>query len=416
VPELAVAPPPGRVVRWPRAATATVFFIHGLLFASWTAHIPQVKEHAGLTVGALGLALLGAPVGSVLAMLVSGRLLPRLGSRRMVRACLVGYCAAGPLAGLAGSLPALFAALFAWGAFQGSLDVSMNTQAVAVERARGRPLMSGFHGCWSIGTFAGAAAGVAGVAIGMPLTVQLLVLGGPVLVIGEVLAGRMLPDADEPARRPREPREAREQRRPRPARRLSRPVLVLGAIAFASMLCEGASADWASVYLRGPVHAGAAVAGLGYTAYSLTMVIVRLSGNRLLARFPVRSVLPALAAVAFTGFIAGLAGGRSAAAAIAGFACLGIGLALIVPTVSSAAGWLPGLSPGAAIAAVASCGWLGFVCGPPLIGELASATSLPVALGVIPALVAFIAVATAVAPQIRMPGRQTESAMSSAAR
>jgi hypothetical protein len=309
--------------------------------------------------------------------------------------------------------------LFAWGAFQGSLDVSMNTQAVAVERARGRPLMSGFHGCWSIGTFAGAAAGVAGVAIGMPLTIQLLVLGGPVLVIGEVLAGRMLPDADEPAQRPHgacEPREAREQRRPRPARRLSRPVLVLGAIAFASMLCEGASADWASVYLRGPVHAGAAVAGLGYTAYSLTMVIVRLSGNRLLARFPVRTVLPALAAVAFTGFIAGLAGGRSAAAAIAGFACLGIGLALIVPTVSSAAGRLPGLSPGAAIAAVASCGWLGFVCGPPLIGELASATSLPVALGVIPALVAFIAVATAVAPQIRMPGRQTESAMSSAAR
>jgi MFS family permease len=423
VPELAVAPAAGRLVRWPRAATVSVFFIHGLLFASWTAHIPQVKEHAGLTVGALGLALLGAPAGSVSAMLVSGRLLPRLGSRRMVRACLAGYCAAGPLVGLAGSLPALFAALFAWGAFQGSLDVSMNTQAVAVERARGRPLMSGFHGCWSIGALAGAAAGVAGVAIGMPLTVQLLVLGGPVLVIGEVLAARMLPDADEPARprrpgrqprqrerRPRlagSPRPARQPRlagSPRPARRLSRPVLVLGAIAFASMLCEGASADWASVYLRGPVHAGAAVAGLGYTAYSLTMVVVRLSGNRLLDRFPVRSLLPALAAVACAGFIAGLAGGRSEAAAIAGFACLGIGLALIVPTVSSAAGRLPGLSPGAAIAAVTSCGWLGFVCGPPLIGELAATTSLRMALGVIPALVAFIAVATAVAPQVRRPG------------
>jgi MFS family permease len=397
VPDLAVEPDAAPQVRGPRAATVAVFFIHGLLFASWTAHIPQVKDHAGLTVGALGLALLGAPTGSVLAMLASGRLLPRLGSRRMVRGCLVGYCAAGPLVGLAGSLPTLFAALLAWGAFQGSLDVSMNTQAVAVERARGRPLMSGFHGCWSIGTFAGAAAGVAGVAVGMPLTVQLVVLGVPVLVIGEVLSARMLPDAGPPAETAV---PEHQQRRPRPARRFSRVVLLLGAIVFASMLCEGASADWASVYLRGPVHAGAAVAGLGYTAYSLTMVVVRLSGNRLLARFPVQSVLPVLAALACAGFTAGLAVGTGAAA-IAGFACLGIGLALVVPTLNSAAGRLPGPGPGAAIVAVSTFGWLGFVCGPPLIGALASATSLRLALGVVPVLVAFIAVALALTPQVR---------------
>jgi Major Facilitator Superfamily len=403
VPELAVESRATSLVRWPRAATVAAFFIHGLLFASWTAHIPQVKDHAGLTVGALGLALLGAPAGSVSAMLVSARLLPRLGSRRMVRGCLVGYCAAGPLVGLAGSLPALFAALFAWGAFQGSLDVSMNTQAVAVERARGRPLMSGFHACWSIGTFAGAALGVAGVAAGMSLTVQLLLLGVPAAGIGAALSARMLPDAAAPAG----PAETtREQ--PRPARRFSRAVLMLGAIAFASMLCEGAGADWASVYLRGPLHAGAATAGLGYTAYSLTMVIARLSGNGLLARFRVQSVLPVLAGAACAGFTAGLAAG-TAAAAIAGFACLGIGLALVVPTVNSAAGRLPGLSPGAAIVAVSTCGWLGFVCGPPLIGELASATSLPVALAVVPALVAFIAAATALTPQLRTGSGKSRS-------
>lgn len=403
MPELALAAPAGRQLRWPRAATVSVFFIHGLLFASWTAHIPEVKDHAGLTVGALGLALLGAPAGSVSAMLASARLLSRLGSRRTVRVCLIGYCAAGPLVGLAGSLPALFAALFAWGAFQGSLDVSMNTQAVTVERARGRPLMSGFHGCWSIGTFAGAAAGVAGVVAGMSLTLQLLLLGTPALVIGVMLAGRMLPDivpaaeaSNGHAAAPRGPARLTPA-----ARGVSRSVLLLGAIAFASMLCEGASADWASVYLRGPVHVGAAVAGLGYTAYSLTMVIARLSGNRLLARFRVQSVLPALAAVAVAGFTVGLAD-RTVAAALAGFACLGIGLALIIPTVSSAAGRLPGLSPGAAIVAVTTCGWLGFVCGPPLIGELASATSLSLALGVVPALVAFIAAATALTPQLRI--------------
>ncbi|HEX4245993.1 MAG TPA: hypothetical protein VHY77_10525, partial [Acidimicrobiales bacterium] len=177
--------------RWTRTATVAVFFTHGLLFASWTAHIPQVKNHLGLTDGTLGLALLGAPAGSVSAMLVTARLLPRFGSKAMVRASLIGYGAAGLTVGFAGSLPGLFAVLFVWGAFQGALDVSMNTQAVAIERSQLRPLMSGFHGSWSLGTFAGAGIGVTGVAIGVSLTIQLLVLTVPALIIVECLASRM---------------------------------------------------------------------------------------------------------------------------------------------------------------------------------------------------------------------------------
>jgi fucose permease len=368
-----------------------VFFVHGLLFASWTAHIPQVKAHLHLTDGSLGLALLGAPLGAVSAMAVSAHLLPRLGSRRMVQAALLGYCVAGPFVGVAGSLPSLFVALFAWGGFQGALDVSMNTQAIAVERRRARPLMSGLHGCWSIGSLAGAGIGTVGVAIGLTLSGQLVVLGAPALVVVGWLAAQMLPD--------RAPAGESHTSRP-PLRQLSRAVLVLGAIAFASMLCEGASADWASVYLRGPLHTSAATAGLGYTAFSLTMVIVRLSGNRLLARFLIRRVLPVLATIATVGFTAGLLDGQTVAA-VAGFGCLGVGLALIVPTVFSAAGRLPGLNAGAAIAAVSACGWVGFVCGPPLIGEIASATSLPVALGLLPVLTASIVVSTALARALR---------------
>jgi fucose permease len=374
-----------------RAATAAVFFVHGLLFASWTAHIPQVKAHLHLTDGALGLALLGAPLGSVSAMLVSVRLLPNFGSKRMVRAGLLGYVVTGPFVGLAGSLPVLFATLYMWGASQGTLDVSMNTQAVAVERASGRPLMSGFHACWSIGTLAGAGIGVIGVAAGVPLSGQLLVLGLPVLVVVGALTARLAPDTTLSASSP-----AIDT----PTRRLSRSVVVLGAIACASMLCEGATADWASVYLRGPLHASAAIAGLGYTAFSLTMVVVRLSGNSLLARFSVRHVLPFLAAIATLGVGAGLLG-NDEVSAIAGFGCLGVGLALIVPTVFSAAGRLPGLNAGTAIATVSACGWIGFVCGPPLIGELASATSLSVALAVLPVLTAGIIVSTALAVSLR---------------
>ena len=122
--------------RSPRIAVTAVFVAHGLLFASWTAHIPHVMRHLGLSDGTLGLALLGAPAGSVAAMLLASYLIPRLGSRRVVQVALVGYCATGPLVGLTGSLAALFGALFIWGAFQGTLDVAMNTQAIAVERAR----------------------------------------------------------------------------------------------------------------------------------------------------------------------------------------------------------------------------------------------------------------------------------------
>jgi MFS family permease len=374
-----------------RAATFAAFISHGLLFASWTAHIPQVKDHLGLSDGTLGLALLGAPLGSVTAMLVVARLLPRLGSQRMVQVSLLGYCLAGPLVGLAGSLAVLFAALFAWGAFQGALDVSMNTQAVTVERAAGRPLMSGFHGSWSVGAFAGAGLGALGVAAGIPLAPQLLLLALPVLGVAGPLSQRMLADPITPGS---------SRAAGRAVARLSGPVLILGSIAFASMLCEGASADWASVYLRGSVGVSAAVAGVGYTAFALAMVIVRMSGNRLLARFRARQLLPALAAFATAGFTAGLLGGATATV-IAGFACLGVGLALVIPTVNSAAGRLPGLSQGTAIAMVSACGWAGFVFGPPIIGELASASSLTAALGILPALTACIAVATARARVLR---------------
>ena len=399
-------------VRRPMAATAVIFLANGLLFASWTAHIPQVKAHLGLTDATLGLALLGAPAGSVSAILASARLLPRLGSKRMVQVTLIGYCASGPLVGRTGSVAALFAALYAWGAFQASLDVAMNTQAVVVERARARPLMSGLHAWWSIGAFAGAGLGVLGVAMGLSLTDQLLLLGLPALVIPGWLTTWMLPDAAADAARERhDTARTPAQHRPAPGPPARRPalgtIIVLGAIAFASFLCEGASADWAAVYLRGSLSAGAAIAGLGYTAFSLAMVTTRLTGNRLLARFGTGRLLPVLAAVATVGFTAGLLGGQ-VATALVGFGCLGLGLALVVPSVFSAAGRLPGLDPGTAIATASAFGWAGLVCGPPLIGGLASVTSLPTALGLIPVLTALIAVATARAAALRQdqPGRR----------
>jgi MFS family permease len=178
-------------------------------------------------------------------MVAASWLLPRIGSRRVVQIALVGYCAAGPLIGLSGQVVALAGALLVWGAFQGTLDVAMNTQAIAVERAQHRPLMSGLHGSWSIGSFAGAGIGVLAVAAGISLSVQLLVLGTAGLLAVGLLTTRMLPDrtsdvAVEEAPGPASTGSASSGS----ASRWSGGMVLLGAIAFAGMLCEGAAADW----------------------------------------------------------------------------------------------------------------------------------------------------------------------------
>jgi MFS family permease len=403
--------------RTPRVAVTAVFFVNGLLFASWTAHIPHVKEHMGLADGALGIALLGAPAGSVLAMLLTARSLPRIGSKRMVLATLAGYCIAGPVVGLTGSLAALFAALMIWGAFQGTLDVSMNTQAISVERQAHRSLMPGFHASWSLGTFAGAAVGALGVAVGLSLTDQLIILGAPGLVAGGWLALAMI--ADEPSVKDELPAVpepalladsaaaewAGPERASGPSRTAGRDsargtIAVLGAIALADMFCEGAAADWGAVYLHTSLGEVVGIAALGYASYSLAMVGVRLAGNRLLTRFAAHTLLPFLAGIATILLGAGLLVNETATMLV-GFFGLGAGLGVVIPAVFTAAGRIPGVNAGTAVAMVSACGWIGFVCGPPLIGQIAGATSLRLALVLLPVMTAVIAVSTATCRALR---------------
>jgi MFS family permease len=371
-----------------------IFFVNGVLFASWTAHIPHIKADLRLGDGPLGIALLGAPVGSCLAMLIVARLLPIFGSRSIVRVTLLGYCAAGPFVGLAGSQAMLFVALAVWGAFQGTLDVSMNTQAISVERRARRALMPGFHGAWSIGSFAGAGLGAAGVAVGLSLSTQLLLLATPCLLIGGWLTLAMIPDEHRDQAGPTDGSLRADRQRVWVA------IAVLGAIATADMLGEGAAADWGAVYLHASLGASLAVAALGYTVYSLGMVTVRLAGNRLLDRFSARRLLPALAGLATVTFSVGLAI-NDVPVVLVGFAGLGAGLGAVIPVLFSAAGRVPGIHPGTGVALVSACGWTGFMCGPVLIGQIAQATSLRLALIFVPVLTAVITISTALSRNVR---------------
>ena len=365
-----------------RLAVGVTFFVQAVLFASWTAHIPGVEAALGLSDGTLGTALLGLPIGSVSAMALCGWLLPRLGSPRVIRIAIAGYAVSGIGVGLANSPILLFVALYFWGLMQGMVDVAMNTQAVTVEKAAGRPIMSRLHGMWSVGGFAGGLIGSGAVGLGIGLTVQLAVLGVLAVVAVEVLSRNLIRDSGGSGTR-----SAPASRRGR----WSAVIVLLGAVAFASMLCEGAAADWSAAYLRNELGASAATAGLGYASFALAMVAMRLSGTGLQRRFRPTALLPVLAVIFACGMGAALIL-RQPVVALLGFACMGLGLGLVVPSAFSAAGRVAAdANPGPSIAAVAALGWCGFVSGPPLIGHLADIVGLGAALWVLPFLAVVLA-------------------------
>ena len=226
-------------LRRAKIAVTAVFIAHAVGFSSWAAHIPHVKAELGLSDAALGTALFGAPLGSVVATLGSHWALPRWGSHRLIPVTAAGYALAGTTVGLARSGPSLFLALSVWGMFQGGLDVAMNTQAATFERLARAPIMARFHGMWSLGALLGALIGAAFVGAGVGLTPQLAAVGLVVLILVGVLTRWLVPDrAVGAAASPDTDRHKRAWMTP--------TVAVLAAVAFVSFLCEGAATDWSA--------------------------------------------------------------------------------------------------------------------------------------------------------------------------
>src|SRR6266498_3103967 len=339
--------PVTRPHRQARLAVSLAFLANGLGFANWAARIPAVKDDVGLSTGALGVALLGIALGAVVAMPLAGALLVRFGSRKLTRLTLALFCVTLPLPALAGSLPALLGALALLGIASGSLDVSMNAQAVVIEQRYGRPLLAGLHGLWSLGSLGGALLGGLAAAAGIVPRVHLLAVAAVLLAGGLYATRRLLP--------------------------------------------EGAAYDWSSVYLRDSLGASEGLAVSAYAAFTFTMTVGRLVGDRLRARYGSRALLGSAALVAAAGLGGGLAL-RHTVAAVIGFAVLGAGLSCIVPIVFGAAGSAGGLPSGPAIAVVSTVGYLGFIAGPPIIGGIGEITSLPAALTLVVALTALVGV------------------------
>jgi len=331
--------------------------------------VPAIQEHLDLDPGELGIALFGAPAGLLVAQPLAGALAVRHGSRPLVAAAPL-YVIAVVLPALAGSLATLLLAVVVVGAANGVLDIAMNTQGVEVERLAGRRLFSSLHAAFSFGALAGAAsaAAVAGAGVDpLPHLACVAVVSAGVAV--DLARGLVRDDG-----RPGEPHFAR------PSRRLA----ALGAIAFCALLAEGSVYDWSGVYLSAAAEAAAGTAPLGLAAFSLTMGFGRLLGDSVAERAGAAGVIRGGASVAALGLGVALALPEPAAA-VAGFALMGVGLSVVFPLTLRAAG-VHGAAAGPDLAAVSTVGYVGFLAGPPLIGVLADASSLRGALALVCAL------------------------------
>ncbi len=374
-------------LRRSRVAIGGYFFILGVAFAVWGARLPAVKESLHLSDGRLGLALFAMPAGSVLTLPVSGRIANRVGLARMLRVAGALNPAALVLLGLAPDLAVLMAALAVYGALFGLLDVSMNACAARLELGYGRPVMSSLHAGYSIAGLAGAGIGGLSAWLGAGLLPTFAATAAALIALGLLLGPRvLLPEA------PAAPEHADDTPR-RTLRQITAVIWILGLLALCGQVGEGSAGDWSAVYLRVNLGTSPGVAAVALGAFSVTMAAGRLAGDRLAARFgPVRLVR-ASGLVAGLGLTAGLLAG-SAAAAIAGFALLGAGLAGIFPQIVTVAARLDPGQAGRNIGRIAAVSYSGLLSGPVAIGAIASAAGLRNAL-LVPAALALLVSAAA---------------------
>jgi MFS family permease len=381
-------------VRWARLAVATVFFANGAIFASWASRIPAITVALGMSPAMLAVAVFGLSLGAVAGLPLSAMLVARYGSVWTVRTALVGYTLALAAVAFAPDMLLLTMGLFAFGVGNGLLDVAMNTAAINVQRRYPGQIMAGFHALFSAGGLAGAVVGTVAAAAEVDVRVHLVAVGLVLLCVGLAASLRLLPDqaqdgsARKPARSASKPaRSASASRTAGGSAYRDRRVLVLGLLACCSLLCEGAANDWSAVYIREGLGGSPAVAALGFTMFTLAMTGGRLVADRLATRVGPVAFVRGATLLAGTGFGFSLLG-TVPAAGLLGFGLLGLGLAGVVPTLFSAAARGHRAAP--AISAVSTVGYLGFLAGPPIIGTIATLSSLRIALVTVVVLTAII--------------------------
>ncbi|MET0930892.1 MAG: MFS transporter [Aeromicrobium sp.] len=341
-----------------RIATSGVFGLNGFLLGMWIVNIPTIKDRTGVDQADLGLILLALGGMAWVGMQLAGPAIDRFGSRPVVTTATVALALALPGPAVATSGAQLVVALAVVGFFNGIVDVAQNAQAVVVEREYGRPIMSAFHAFFSLGGLAASLVGGGLIALDVDVLATLSVAAA----IGVVAAFVLLPSliaAPAPL----------EDAPPKGRAPWTSRVLLLGLLAFMLLLGEGVAYDWSTIHLRDSIGSTETVAAFAYGAFSITMTIVRLLADRVVAKWGPAAYVSRAAMVGALGLL-GAALAPNAAVAIAAWAVFGIGLAGCVPQFFSAAGNVDPSASGTYLARVTSMGYVGLLAGPSLIGLL----------------------------------------------
>ncbi len=349
-----------------RIAVALIYFSLGLCFSSWASRIPDIKTALHLNDALFGTILFALPVGIFLMMPISGRLVTKYSSKKVLLFALPGYTICLSNIGLVHEGWQLAIALFIFGVFGNMCNIAINTQGVLTERIFGRPIMSSFHGGWSLAGFTGALIGLLMINLKMSvywhfvailLVVWVIIWTNHSFLVQTSLADRLA----EPKRK-----------------LFTKPdhdLLQLGIIAFCSMASEGIMFDWSGIYFKDIVNAPPSLVILGYTSFMIMMATGRFFADYLISKIGRKLLMQICGVLISTGLFTAVFLPYLVSSTLA-FMMVGLGVSSIVPTVYSAAGRHATIPPGIAIATVSSVGFLGFLMGPPLIGHISEAFGL----------------------------------------
>lgn len=359
----------------PAFATRLAFLVAGFGIACWAPLVPDAKLRLGVDDGQLGLLLLCIGIGSVVAMLATGPVTSRWGSRPVIVTGGVGLAFVLPTLAVATTPMMLGALLLLFGAALGSLDVAMNVHAVAVERDARRPMMSGFHALFSLGGFAGAGLMTGLVSIGVPPLIA--TIGATVLMLAAMALAA-------PRLRAARPEDAGPLFvAPRGV------VLLLALLAAVTFLVEGAMLDWSALLIRARHLLAPAGGGVGYMLFAVAMTAGRLAGDRVTARIGDAATMAAGGVGAVAGF-AVLLIVPVPAVALCGFVLIGLGASNVVPVLFRRAGAQTRMPPALAVAAVTTVGYAGVLAGPAAIGFVARGAGLVTAFALLAALMCLV--------------------------
>jgi MFS family permease len=358
--------------RYYRIGVSTFYFIQGLSFATWASRIPDIKDALHLSDGALGSILFALPLGQLAAMALSGFLVSRFGSRRIlsIAACL--YPAVLLLLGSVTTAWQLGLALLFFGICGNLSNISLNTQGVGVERLYRRSIMASFHGVWSMAGFAGGVISTYMVAKHIPPFTHFCIIYAIAFLLMLFARKLMLP---------RDAHSGQKEKK-KVFVKPDRYIITLGIIAFACMICEGTMFDWSGIYFEKIVQAPKDMTRLGYVAFMFTMTAGRFTADYLVTRFGVHRILRMSGLFIITGMMLAILFPYVSTATL-GFLIVGIGTSSVVPMAYSLAGRSKKMLPGVALASVSSIGFLGFLIGPPIIGFISELSNLRVSFALI---------------------------------